>query len=379
MINNIHIQNFKAFKDTGNVRLGALNVLTGINGRGKSTLLQSLLLLSQSIRGTDNHTPLYLFTNGEWVKLGIFHNLVNKSDNVADFISISFSTDDSKDNEYELTYYPSSANQFVAELRSMKVNGRETFSEAGGYNREDNENDVQQLIPPVFSGYTPLLRLQNMYYIAAGRIGASDEEDIVSAGGNLHLDCYGSNILNVLFQQSDEFRILLEEHLKTIFDGATLRITADEKSVHLYMDSVDDGYSFSPVNVGYGYGYILSLLTAGMLAMKGDTLIIENPEAHLHPSAQAAFMRFLSTEVIPKGVQVFVETHSDHIVNASLLAVRKGVLTNEQLNMLFFSRSDSSPRVFVSNLEVTPRGRVKNPPRNFCDQYAMDLRSLMGL
>ena len=83
--------------------------------------------------------------------------------------------------------------------------------------------------------------------------------------------------------------------------------------------------------------------------------------------------------MIAKGVQVFVETHSDHIVNASLLAVRKGVLTNEQMKILFFNRSDSSTDVIVSNLEVTSKGRVKNPPRKFCDQYAMDLRTLMGL
>ena len=90
-------------------------------------------------------------------------------------------------------------------------------------------------------------------------------------------------------------------------------------------------------------------------------------------------MKFLCEEVIAKEVQVFVETHSDHIVNASLLAVRKGVLTNNQMDILFFNRSDSSVDVVISNLEVTSKGRVKNPPRNFCDQYAMDLRSLMGL
>ena len=74
-----------------------------------------------------------------------------------------------------------------------------------------------------------------------------------------------------------------------------------------------------------------------------------------------------------------METHSDHIVNASLLAVRRMVLTNEQMKILFFNRNDSSSDVIVGNLEVTPKGRVKNPPRNFCDQYAMDLRTLMGL
>lgn len=376
MITNISIRNFKAFRDTGDIRLGALNILTGINGRGKSTLIQSLLLLSQSVRESDNHSPSHLFTNGEWVKLGSFQELIHKYADLEDTIVFRLVTDDSKDNDYVLTYFPIEGDAFTAELRSMLVNGKETFSEPGGYNTE-SENKV--LVPPVFSGYTPLLRLQNMYYIAADRKGASNEEDILSIGNSLHLDCHGDNVLNVLFQQGIEFQNKVEKYLSELFDGATFKIMADERTIHLYMDSMNGGKLFRPVNVGYGYSYILTLLTAGLLAKKGEIVVVENPEAHLHPSAQSALMKFLCEEVIAKGVQVFVETHSDHIVNASLLAVRKDVLTNDQMNILFFNRSDSSVDVVISNLEVTSKGRVKNPPRNFCDQYAMDLRSLMGL
>ena len=75
MITSISIRNFKAFRDTGSIKLGNLNVLTGINGRGKSTMLQSLLLLSQSMRASDSHSPLHMFTNGDWVKLGKFQEL----------------------------------------------------------------------------------------------------------------------------------------------------------------------------------------------------------------------------------------------------------------------------------------------------------------
>ncbi|MBU3853962.1 MAG: DUF3696 domain-containing protein, partial [Candidatus Paraprevotella stercoravium] len=73
------------------------------------------------------------------------------------------------------------------------------------------------------------------------------------------------------------------------------------------------------------------------------------------------------------------ETHSDHIVNASLIAVRNEILKNNQLEILFFSRKQEEKKSFtVQNLEITKKGRVKNPPKNFCDQYAMELRTLMG-
>ena len=378
MITSISIRNFKAFRDTGSIKLGNLNVLTGINGRGKSTMLQSLLLLSQSMRASDSHSPLHMFTNGDWVKLGKFQDLINVQNKGANFVAFNIVTDANKDKEYALTYHPITSDPYTAELRSMLVDGKETFSEAGGYNA-GNADHVHVLMPPVFSGYTPLLRLQNMYYIAADRRGASDEEDVLTASNNLYLDSHGNNVLHVLLQQGEEFNSAIGKYLSIIFDGATFMIKADDTTVRLYMDSINNGDAFRPVNVGYGYSYILALLTAGLLAKKGDTLIIENPEAHLHPSAQAALMRFLCEVVIPKDVQVFVETHSDHIVNASLLSVRNGILSNDELSVLFFSRNNSSADVSINNLEVTPKGRVKNPPRNFCDQYAMDLRSLMGL
>ena len=275
MITSIGIRNFKAFRDTGEIKLGALNVLTGINGRGKSTLMQSLLLLSQSVRESDNHSPSFLLTNGEWVKLGSYQELIHKYTDMGEAMVFNLVTDDSKDNDYVLTYFPVEGDPFSAELRSMVVNGKETFSEPGGYN---TENEIQVLVPPVFSGYTPLLRLQNMFYIAADRKGASDEEDILSVSNVLHLDCHGNNVLNVLFQQGREFQDKVEKYLSEIFDGATFKIMADERAVHLYMDSMNGGKLFRPVNVGYGYSYILALLTAGLLAKKGDIVMIENPD-----------------------------------------------------------------------------------------------------
>lgn len=205
-----------------------------------------------------------------------------------------------------------------------------------------------------------------MYYVAAERNGANNEEALSPLSAKLHLDCQGRNVLNVIYRQGPEFQKELETLLGAIFEGATFKIVSDDKSLHLYMDAVNNGKNFRPVNVGYGYSYVLTLLTAGLMAKDGETIVVENPEAHLHPSAQAAMMKFFIEKVITKGVQVFMETHSDHIVNASLLAVRQEKLTNEQMNILFFSRSDAgSNEVIITNLEITNKGRVKNPPKRY--------------
>ena len=376
MISNISIQNFKAFHKMTDVKVGAFTLLTGINGRGKSTFLQMLLLLSQSIRNSEKHTPMNLITNGDWVQLGNFKELINVYSTESQ-IRFRLQTDEEIDNDFELTYNEIEEKANLGELCSMKVNGIETFSEAGGYNQ--TENTPSQKIAPIFSGYTSLMNLQNLYYVAADRNRADNKENLTTE--QVHLDCLGRNVINVIYQQDEVFQAELEYRLSQIFEGATFKIIKEANSLRLYMDAMNNGQNFKPVNVGYGYSYILTLLTAELLAKKGDIVIIENPEAHLHPSAQATMMKFFLKDIADKGIQIFMETHSDHIVNATLLGIRNPEinLTKDNVNILFFNKNEEADNgIYIQNLEISPNGRVKNPPMKFCDQYAIDLQALMG-
>lgn len=374
MIKSLTIENFKAFDKTPEIKLGKISLLTGINGRGKSSFLQVLLLLSQSVR--KQNSLQYLLTNGDWVNLGGFSEIINKSCSVEAPVVLQFKTDSEKDNNFRLSYKYNSEKEF-GELVSMIVNQHETFSEFSGYNDDAMPKENTIVSVPLFSGYTGLMNLKQLYYISAERICAQNEETEDRLTDTYRLDRQGRNILNIIYRQGNEFQEKIEKHLSSIFDGATFHITKEDNALHLYMDSLDNGNHFLPVNVGFGYGYVLSLLTAGLLAEKNEIIIVENPEAHLHPSAQAALMRFFISEVMPKNVQIIMETHSDHIVNASLIAVRQEKIHNEDVKILFFSRNEEK-RVLIQNLEITKKGRIKNPPVSFCDQYAMDMHALMG-
>lgn len=378
MIKTLSIQHFKAFDELQQVRLGRLTLLTGINGRGKSSFLQVLLLLSQSLRNSAQHTLDNLLLKGDWVDLGSFTEIMNACTKHDDLpIIFGIETDNDIDYQFRLSYKAGSISS-MGDLCGMEVDGKEMFSESSFYDENTSVEKGSTLAAPVISGYTSLTNLQRMYYISVDRESAQNEEDNVSRS-SLWLDKKGRNILNVIYAEGEAFQKKVEQELSYIFDGATFLIKEEGAALRLYMDSTDNGRLFRPVNVGYGYGYALSLITAGLLAKKDEYIIVENPEAHLHPSAQAAIMRFFCREALPKKVQVLIETHSDHIVNASLIAVRNQVLTDNQLEILFFYRKkEAEKRFVVQNLEITPKGRVKNPPKNFCDQYAMDLRTLMG-
>lgn len=377
MIKTLSIQHFKAFNELQQVRLGGLTLLTGINGRGKSSFLQVLLLLSQSLRNSAQHTLDNLLLKGDWVDLGSFTEITNVYAKHNLPIIFDIETDNDTDYRFRLSYKAGSISS-MGDLCGMEVNGTEMFSESSFYGENTSAEKDSTLAAPVISGYTSLTNLQRMYYISADRESAQNEEDNVSRS-SLWLDKKGRNILNVIYAEGEDFLKRVEQELSNIFDGATFLIKEEGNALRLYMDSTDNGRLFRPVNVGYGYSYALSLITAGLLAKKDECIIVENPEAHLHPSAQSAIMQFFCREVLPKKVQVLIETHSDHIVNASLIAVRNHILTDNQLEILFFYRKKEAEKLFaVQNLEITSKGRVKNPPKNFCDQYAMDLRTLMG-
>lgn len=377
MIKTLSIQNFKAFDDLQKIQLGSLTLLTGINGRGKSSFLQALLLLSQSLRNSAQHTLNNLLLKGDWVDLGSFSDVKNVYGTHDLPIIFTIETDNATDNRFRLSYKAGNASS-MGDLCGMEVGGKEMFSESSFYDESVSAEKSGTLVAPVISGYTSLTSLQRMYYISADRESAQNEEDNVSRS-SLWLDKKGRNILNVIYAEGEAFQKKVEQELSNIFDGATFSIKEEGNALRLYMDSTNNGRFFHPVNVGYGYSYALSLITAGLLAEEGEIIIIENPEAHLHPSAQSAVMNFFCKEVLPKKVQLFIETHSDHIVNASLIAVRNEILKNNQLEILFFSRKQEEKKSFtVQNLEITKKGRVKNPPKNFCDQYAMELRTLMG-
>ena len=94
MIKSIRIKNLKVLQDTRDCQVGKITLLTGINGRGKSSFLQALLLLSQSLRHTGG-SPVALFPNGQWCELGSFQELINiYSENKEIYIGIK--SDDGK-------------------------------------------------------------------------------------------------------------------------------------------------------------------------------------------------------------------------------------------------------------------------------------------
>jgi predicted ATPase len=132
--------------------------------------------------------------------------------------------------------------------------------------------------------------------------------------------------------------------------------------------------SYVPPATGFGISYTLPIIAQALAAttMKNPVLIVENPEAHLHPYSQSTLAKFLATVALC-GVQVIIETHSEHIVNGCRLQLTKDGQP-DLMSILFFS-NDAEP----TSINVAPNGELEHWPKGFFDQTKSDLRELLEM
>lgn len=365
MINQIYLKNFKCFKDDTFFRTNKLNLLTGINGRGKSSLLQSILLITQSNWNVwekyDN--PIYL--NSSYIELGGYSDIKNSYTTQRD-ITIGF---------------------------DLEINEKTKIQYLIRENEQDNLTLNAKLIcqTEVVSIKEISQFFKNIHYVCADRIGPKKFVEKISIPKSIHTGAKGEYSINVLFHSeklgltideklylgNDNYSIIgqTEEWLNYILDGANLNLIGKEEEssvLSLLMNNKKDGKIYKSINIGFGYSYILPLIITGLIARPGEVVIIENPEAHLHPRAQSRISEFFA-RVASKGVQVFIESHSEHILNGLRVASLNNniELGHSDINILYFNEE------FVHHeLQINEKGKIDNWPVGFFDQQDIDISSI---
>ena len=130
-----------------------------------------------------------------------------------------------------------------------------------------------------------------------------------------------------------------------------------------------------PPNIGFGISYALAVVVAVLMAERDSILLLENPEAHLHPFGQSRLGDFLA-RAAGAGVQVIVETHSDHLLNGARVAVKRTLLSPRAVAIHFFSAPYETARRVVSP-RIDADGRIDPWPTGFFDQAELDLMELL--
>lgn len=394
MIKEIRLKHFKSFEDSGVLRLSLINLFAGKNGRGKSSVMQSLLLLAQSFDKDRGIRSLDL--NGSFVNLGSFDDL-NRRDGKAPSFSISFKTDDEIDNDITCEFIRDTTDSRKAKIKELTVDNvskMETVAATSVISSEDGSpillengglllgesNEKQIGATSDIVGFNQFL---NVTFISADRKGGVDyiKQDTAwskEKGVGIH----GEYVMNMLEFASEEQREEVNNLFRLILDGGAVvtKLNEEREEIYMYIDPAGSENGFKPSNVGFGYSYILSILISIVMSDKGSKLFIENPEAHLHPSAQAKLVEVIVELARKKNIQLFIESHSDHVLHGLQLAVMGDKMRQSDFSVFFFSFKEGESNLSdVKQLEISPRGHIRRPPIGFCDQAEMDLSKLIGL
>ena len=377
MIRKISLSNFKLHDNT-NIDMGGLTVLTGMNGMGKSSIIQCLLLLRQSYFSNDLESGLNL--RGDLCDLGISGELACQSSEMHNLqIDLDFSHQEALHYSF---VYPSNIMDTMLLAEGENVSSREKLAAYSLFN-------------------------ENFQYISAFRFGPQKsynrDTSLVVAKRQISKimgQCeYTVHFLEQYKNQPiylKELAILDESDITPDYRlGEQVGRWLREISPYIKIDVKQEGEDFklnykfdrednliteamSAMNTGFGITYVLPILVAVLSAKKDALILIENPEAHIHPKGQAVLMKLIA-KAVDAGVQVVIETHSDHIVNGSLVAVNQRLINMNELSLCFFDRDEHKHIAVAHQLHVEEDGHIHPvPPKNFFDQIELDLRTLAG-
>lgn len=370
MIKTVSLQNFKCFASRQKIALAKVTILYGHNGRGKSSLSQALLLIGQSMEERNDIDQLVIV--GEKVKLDSFADIktVGSARN-----EIKFWIETDKE-QLEMGFSPYLDKPQLGKLSTLIYNDEDRFDV-----QTTQSTQIQDGVNKVAfstSDISVLQQLKGITYISAGRLGPTNDMLRNDSLPPNQIGTRGESLLNALSYQTSEFIFYVGECLSKILTGAAVSIPNPKATrLELMLNSRDGDQLFHPVNVGFGYSYVLPVIVGTLLAERGSLLIIENPEAHLHPGAQSRIMEFLIEQAISKDLQLIIETHSDHVVNGMRISMKKNILKPCDSIIQHFSyvQQDISP--IVTMITSDAFGNLSDYPDDFLDEWTAQMMELV--
>ena len=365
MINRITVENFKSLKKA-DVSVSNLNLLMGLNGMGKSSFLQTLLLLMQSDYLEEGMVSL----NGTLVQIGqgkdAFYQFAEGKN-----ISLGLGINEQHYFSWQLPY----------------LSDKEILLTVSGFSKEqmaifrENTNKFQ--------------------YISAERIGPRDIYDtssvmvtdkkkigILGEFAAYFIEVFGLDY--IIPQQlrhtsavSTKLIHQLNAWMQEISPGVLINtkyVSGANKVILDYQFELtkERTNAFSSKNVGFGITYVLPVVLALLTAEKDKIIIIENPESHVHPRGQAELGKLIALAA-SYGAQLFIETHSDHILNGIRAAVKENHIDRSKVNVMYFDKKTTDKEQFttITQIRIDKNGTLSDYPKNFLDEWSNQLSKLI--
>lgn len=360
MITNIEIHGFKRFLKES-FSFGPLTVLAGLNGSGKTSVIQAFLLAWEASADANNTVRL----NGPFgLELGTAEDVRNW--NSGDSIEIHVRSEVAGNVKYLLGIPSDDAQYLVVQEKPLSPPlALSTQPRAFSY------LCAERLGPRTILGASPLpdekLEVGARGEHCAQILAVLGDKPIEDAG-RLHPDREQGTPTLLKY----EVERWLTEIARPVEVNAESYLGAMVTSLRFRSPG---GEWVRAPNMGFGVSYALPIIVGGLSALSGGLLVVENPEVHLHPAGQSRMGVFLAW-LAGRGVQVILETHSDHVLNGIRRAIGEHkYLAHDQAAVHYFeSQEDEDLRVHP--LTFTSIGGISGWPPGFFDQYQIDVASL---
>lgn len=371
----LSILNFKCFTET-QIPLNRLTVMAGANGNGKSTAIQALLLLRKTIEENFKYGK----TNYEVQTATLNANVALNEGYLLTLGNSSYVTNRHL-GKSTITIRIGDNKNYVLLNYEADIDDRQLFLTALSSINEGNNDSITQ---------------KAFYYLNAERIGPRvsqavqhyDYPNVGFQGEHVAQLIADVNYITPVEEERRHPKVKnprLEPQINAWLDDLMpgVRVSAKQSTETLTAQIQVENYYIKgdptiATNIGFGISYVLPIIVTGLVATKGSYLIVENPEAHLHPSAQSKIGRFLAM-VAEAGINVIIETHSDHVINGIQIAVAKGEIETGKTTINYFSQQEGEIQPNIDSISISEKGELSNWPKGFFDQTQIDYAELFKL
>jgi predicted ATPase len=433
---SMRLENFKSWKDTGAITLRPLTAFFGVNSSGKSSLLQALLLLKQTTESRDVRTPLRTKVDKEgYVDLGSISNLIHHgadhvqidlgwqlgqpisiSDGQIKLSALRFSAQIDKSAQVEHLEYDSSGEQSSRLFVSMSRQKDDSYT----LDAQINNQALTRLPGRPREGFPPPLKcygfpdevqrtyreaelfsdlslaferlFNNILYLGPLReypqriyTWAGEKPSDVGLKGELAIPVlFAAGSQPVYVQRGRKVTLArkVEEQLRELGLAKSLNVRSLDTNKRHYEvqivpakggdDDTNRVLSLSIPDLGFGVSQVLPVLVLCYYAPPGATVILEQPEIHLHPSAQAGLADVFIDVIKKRHLRLIIESHSEPLLRRIQRRIAEGAITPED-TAIYFCDLDEDGTSRLEELQIDLYGDIQNWPKDFFGDITGDL------
>ena len=433
MLTSLSLKGFKSWKATGEIALKPITGFFGANSSGKTSLIQALLLLKQTVESSDRRLVFHFGSESTPADLGDFRSVIHEHDEDA-VLALSlewrrqkaFRIIDTKDGNRPIVEdrhlgfsviarRASDARAAPVVVDEMRYRvGKTAFgmrraakpkpeyefiSRAEGFHPIRSVGRKWPLPAPIKSygfpdqvrayyqnaGFVADLelaleeRLQRVYYL--GPLRAYPLRRYTWTGAQpLDMGRAGESVVDALLasrergetigQGRGKRRVTLEQYvaqwLKKLGLIHSFRVAALTEGSPIFEVHVRKSWKSPEVlltDVGFGVSQILPVLVLCFYVPEGTTVILEQPEIHLHPRVQSGLADVLIDAWKKRRIQILLESHSEHLLRRLQLRLAEQEIQEKEVG-LYFCRTDAHGSN-VTTLDLDMYGNIRNWPSDF--------------